>query len=267
MASLTRVEAAARAALIDVTSYDVDLDLDQRRADFGSRTTIRFTVPRAGRARRSSTSGRTSLHRVTLNGAEVDPAELADGRLALRRPRRRQRRRRRARRWPTATTARACTARSTPPTASTTSTATCSSTPRRGSSRCFDQPDLKAPYAVSRHRPGGLDRRRQRRRHAGRPGALAARDDPAAGDLLRHGLRRALRLGARRARRHPAGHPRPAPRCEEPSSGRPTQMLEVTRQSLRLLPPAVRHPVPVRRVPPGVRARSSTPARWRTPAA
>ena len=36
---------------------------------------------------------------------------------------------------------------------------------------------------------------------------------------------------------------------------------------LRRVPPAVRHPLPVRRLPPGVRARSSTPARWRTRAA
>ena len=44
MASLTRVEAAARAALIDVTSYDVALDLDSGERTFGSVATVRFTV-------------------------------------------------------------------------------------------------------------------------------------------------------------------------------------------------------------------------------
>jgi aminopeptidase N len=41
--NLTRDEAAARAALLDVTSYSVDLDLTTGDTTFGSTTTIRFT--------------------------------------------------------------------------------------------------------------------------------------------------------------------------------------------------------------------------------
>ena len=48
MASLTRVEAAARAALIDVTSYDVALDLDSGERTFGSVATVRFTCREPG---------------------------------------------------------------------------------------------------------------------------------------------------------------------------------------------------------------------------
>jgi aminopeptidase N len=83
MASLTRVEAAARAALIDVTSYDLDLDLGSGDRTFGSVATIRFTCREPG-AQTFLDVRPEALHRVTLNGAEVDPSELADGRLPLR---------------------------------------------------------------------------------------------------------------------------------------------------------------------------------------
>ncbi len=82
MASLTRVEAAARAALIDVTSYDLDLDLDSGDRTFGSVATIRFTCREPG-AQTFLDVRPEALHRVTLNGTEVDPALLADGRLPL----------------------------------------------------------------------------------------------------------------------------------------------------------------------------------------
>ncbi len=82
MASLTRVEAAARAALIDVTSYDLDLDLDGGERTFGSVATIRFTCREPGAQTFLDVRPET-LHRVTLNGADVDPAQLADGRLPL----------------------------------------------------------------------------------------------------------------------------------------------------------------------------------------
>ena len=63
-----------------------------------------------------------------------------------------------------------------------------------------------------------------------------------------------VRLGDRRARRHPAGLPRPrlAARRAAGRGGRPDRGHGAV---LRLLPPAVRRPVPVRGVPPGVRAR------------
>ena len=54
------------------------------------------------------------------------------------------------------------------------------------------------------------------------PGPHRAGDDPAAGDLLRHGLRRALRVRARRARRHPAGRARAARRSSRTCASRPS---------------------------------------------
>jgi aminopeptidase N len=83
MASLTRVEAAERAALIDVTSYDVALDLDVGERTFGSVAAVRFTCREPGASTFLDVRPGT-LHRVTLNGQDVDPAELADGRLPLR---------------------------------------------------------------------------------------------------------------------------------------------------------------------------------------
>ena len=47
--NLTRDEAAARASLLDVTSYSIDLDLTTGDTTFASTTTIRFTLPRARR--------------------------------------------------------------------------------------------------------------------------------------------------------------------------------------------------------------------------
>ena len=86
---------------------------------------------------------------------------------------------------------------------------------------CFDQPDLKAPYAVTVTAPAGVAGPRQRRRRPRwRPGRWELARDPAAGHLLRHRLRRALRLRARRARRHTPGHPRPGLAAGRTSSAR-----------------------------------------------
>ena len=46
--NLTRDEAATRAALLDVTSYSIDLDLTTGDTTFGSTTTIRFTCREPG---------------------------------------------------------------------------------------------------------------------------------------------------------------------------------------------------------------------------
>ncbi|RKR87748.1 membrane alanyl aminopeptidase [Micromonospora pisi] len=81
MPSLTRVEAAERAALLTVESYHVDLDLTTGDERFRSVTTIRFRA----------TSGATTfvdvkparLTSVRLNDTTIDPATLVDGRLSL----------------------------------------------------------------------------------------------------------------------------------------------------------------------------------------
>jgi aminopeptidase N len=81
MSSLTRAEATARASLLTVHSYTIDLDLTTGSSSFHSITVVRFAAP-AG----SSTFIEvrpTALHRVSLNDAPVDVTALHDGRLPL----------------------------------------------------------------------------------------------------------------------------------------------------------------------------------------
>ena len=75
--NLTRTEARERADLIAVDSYDVSLDLTRGENVFGATTTVRFSA-----APGSSTfidAVTETLHSVTLNGRELDPAEVSDG--------------------------------------------------------------------------------------------------------------------------------------------------------------------------------------------
>ncbi|MDQ4047454.1 MAG: aminopeptidase N [Actinomycetota bacterium] len=75
--NLTRTEARERADLIAVDSYDVSLDLTRGEKVFGATTTVRFSA-----APGSSTfidAVTETVHSVTLNGRELDPAEVSDG--------------------------------------------------------------------------------------------------------------------------------------------------------------------------------------------
>jgi aminopeptidase N len=75
--NLTRTEARERADLIAVDSYDVSLDLTRGENVFGATTTVRFSA-----APGSSTfidAVTETVHSVTLNGRELDPAEVSDG--------------------------------------------------------------------------------------------------------------------------------------------------------------------------------------------
>jgi aminopeptidase N len=82
--NLTRDEARTRAALLEVDSYTVDLDLDpSRTTTFGSTTTIRFRSREEGASTFVDLVGAT-VHEITLNGRTLDPAEVhADERIAL----------------------------------------------------------------------------------------------------------------------------------------------------------------------------------------
>ncbi|NYG56528.1 aminopeptidase N [Nocardioides perillae] len=80
--NLTREEAATRAALLDVASYAVELDLTTGEQTFGSTTTIRFTCREPGAATFADLVGAT-VHEIVLNGETVDPAAYADSRIAL----------------------------------------------------------------------------------------------------------------------------------------------------------------------------------------
>jgi aminopeptidase N len=85
--NLTREEARARAALLRVESYDVDLDLtaSERRSEklFGSTTVVRFTCSQPGASTFADLVGAT-VHEVTLNGRPLDPSTVyQDSRIQL----------------------------------------------------------------------------------------------------------------------------------------------------------------------------------------
>ncbi|TYL45427.1 aminopeptidase N [Nocardioides sp. BGMRC 2183] len=85
--NLTRDEATARSALIDVSTYTVELDLSQATEDgvttFGSTSTITFTCAEPG-AETWLDLVDAEIHEITLNGSPVDPATAyADSRLRL----------------------------------------------------------------------------------------------------------------------------------------------------------------------------------------
>lgn len=75
--NLTRVEAQERAALVTVHSYDVVLDLTTGAETFASTTTVTFaSTPGASTFIDAITR---TVHSVTLNGVELDPAVVSDG--------------------------------------------------------------------------------------------------------------------------------------------------------------------------------------------
>ena len=85
--NLTRDEAATRAALLDVSSYSIDLDLttapEQQSKTFGSTTTIRFTCTEPGASTFADLVD-AHIHEITLNGESIDPATAyVDNRIAL----------------------------------------------------------------------------------------------------------------------------------------------------------------------------------------
>ena len=81
--NLTRDEAASRAAVLRVGSYDVRLDLTTGPETFNTVTTVRFTCREPGSGTFIDLIA-DSVERVTLNGTELDPAEVfADSRVAL----------------------------------------------------------------------------------------------------------------------------------------------------------------------------------------
>jgi len=84
--NLTRAEATARAALIDVMSYTVGLDLTQAEENgiqtFGSTATIAFTCREPG-AETWVDLVDAEVHEIVLNGRPIDPASYVDSRIPL----------------------------------------------------------------------------------------------------------------------------------------------------------------------------------------
>ncbi|WP_179389111.1 aminopeptidase N [Psychromicrobium silvestre] len=75
--NLSRDEARARAELISVDSYQVQLDLTRGPKVFGSTTTVRFSASAGASSFIDAITD--TVHSVTLNGVELNPAEVSDG--------------------------------------------------------------------------------------------------------------------------------------------------------------------------------------------
>nr|MBA2559233.1 aminopeptidase N [Propionibacteriales bacterium] len=80
--NLTRDEAAERARLLDVASYDVVLDLTTSTTLFPSTTTIRFSCREPGASTFADLVDAT-VSEITLNGESVDTSAYEDNRIAL----------------------------------------------------------------------------------------------------------------------------------------------------------------------------------------
>lgn len=75
--NLTRAEARERAELIAVDSYEVELDLTRGERVFGTTTAVRFTAKPGSSTFIDAVTD--AVQSVTLNGRELDPAEVSDG--------------------------------------------------------------------------------------------------------------------------------------------------------------------------------------------
>ena len=75
--NLTRQEASDRAAIVDTESYDITLDLTVGDEVFRSTTTVKFSATEGASTFIDHIS--RTVHSVTLNGVELDPAEVNDG--------------------------------------------------------------------------------------------------------------------------------------------------------------------------------------------
>lgn len=75
--NLTRDEAANRAELLNVESYDVTLDLTKGPDVFSSTTVVKFSAQPGSSSFIDAITA--AVHKVTLNGVDLDPATVADG--------------------------------------------------------------------------------------------------------------------------------------------------------------------------------------------
>jgi aminopeptidase N len=80
--NLTREEARQRAALLDVESYAVELDLTGGALTFGSVTVVRFRCSSPGAATFVDLSA-PAVREITLNGTTLDPAAFDGARIQL----------------------------------------------------------------------------------------------------------------------------------------------------------------------------------------
>jgi aminopeptidase N len=85
-AEITRAETRARAELVSVLGYEIELDIAQGDSGFLSATRIRFdcAVPGTGTYVDLLAESAREIRSITLNGRELDPAaHYSDGRISL----------------------------------------------------------------------------------------------------------------------------------------------------------------------------------------
>ena len=75
--NLTRIEAIERAEIVEVESYEVDLDLTQGSELFGSTTRVKFKGKAGSSTFIDAITG--AVHSVVLNGRVLEVAEVSDG--------------------------------------------------------------------------------------------------------------------------------------------------------------------------------------------
>lgn len=75
--NLTRAEATERAGLLNVDSYEVNLDLTRGERVFTSKTTVRFTATEGVSTFIDAVTD--TVRSINLNGVELDPTSHADG--------------------------------------------------------------------------------------------------------------------------------------------------------------------------------------------
>ncbi|MGJ9402675.1 aminopeptidase N [Arthrobacter sp. KK5.5] len=75
--NLTREEASARAALLRVDGYDVEIDVTRGERTFGTTTTVRFAAREGASTFIDAVTD--TVHSVTLNGRDLDPRVASDG--------------------------------------------------------------------------------------------------------------------------------------------------------------------------------------------
>ena len=76
--NLTRIEAASRAEILSVESYEVTLDLTGSEKTFSSNTRVIFDCSKPG-ASTFIDAITDKVHAITLNGVSLDPATHSDG--------------------------------------------------------------------------------------------------------------------------------------------------------------------------------------------
>ena len=76
--NLTRDEAIARAAIVSVDHYDVELDLTTSERTFRTRTTVTFSSREPGSPTFIDLIAE-SVESISLNGQPIDPAVHFDG--------------------------------------------------------------------------------------------------------------------------------------------------------------------------------------------